>query len=180
MSLGTRVSVLMSIAACSTLLQGCATREEFRTILYSIAPGTAYHVEVTGLDGPSRSMLNGAIELPPHTIRRTSLGKMEPPERILVEWNYDSPPARSAELEVRGRLPPEGLGNGGIVVLIEGEEASLAWLYCAPGRSFHPRGKDYCTRGGSLAEPGYEDAILDFAPPIVPVEDRAPIPEKVR
>ena len=179
-----RNAALVLVVACSTL-SGCIfssgrSSEYSAVILYSIAEGDAYHVEAYELqiDEARGSGLGGAIRLTPYTMRRFTFWGGDPPQRIRLEWNYDSPPARSAEFDTTDWYPEEGLGPGGIVLLVTGEEAEIGWMQCPRGAVFTVRSPE-CTPGGALADPVYASAIAKPEPLPTPVADRDPVPERV-
>lgn len=175
---------LLVLAACSAG-SGCALfggqdAEYSAVILYSIAENAAYHVKAYSVEGnDSRgSGLGGALELMPYTMRRSTFWGGEPPRRIRLEWNYDSPPARYAEFDTASWYPENGLGTGGIVLLITGRDARIGWMQCPKGGVFTVRSAE-CTPGGALADPVYANAIPKRDPLPVPVEKREPVPKRI-
>ena len=163
---------IFTLCLASFLSAGCVSgpRNPFSTLLTSNAPEDAYWVEVRGLDEDGWSLLNGSYTLSPYGKAGTHF--MPRPDRVRVDWNYDSPPARRAEFQVKG-VVPDDLIRGGIVVIIEGETASLGWMDCRNGRVF--RDRTGCTMGGALAEAGYE-AVLERPPVRLP---DTPRPKKI-
>ena len=160
-----------ALCLAALLSGGCASgpRNPFSTLLTSNAPEPAYWVEVRGLDEDGWSLLNGSYTLDPYHKAGTHF--MPRPDRVRVDWNYGNPPARRAEFQVKG-VVPDDLIRGGIVVIIEGETASLGWMDCRNGRVFRDHG---CTMGGVLTEPSYEQILTRKGAPI----SDTPRPKKI-
>lgn len=172
--------VLMMLVAGVT--QGCALKGDLTFLIYSIAPEPVSLVSVTDASPPPGvgPDLAGAAFLQPHVTRTFSRYDERPiPESIDVEWTYETPNGRAAVLRLRGRVPGEVLQGGGIVVLLDGETASLGWLLrCDGGVPVLRTGN--CVQGGALAEAPYNNALSDYDPALPDPKTSATLPREPR
>ena len=176
-------SQMSAVIVTALVASGCASgpSKALSVAIYSIAPEPIYWVEVN-TKNPSpreREALAGKYTLMPHVSGTYNLYEEALPEKVDVLWNYGVPAARSAVLQVAGRVPEEVLMGGSVVFLFDGEAVHLGWLSRCTGGAPSIRADD-CVRGGVLADPDYADAIPGYAPPLVPSEDWPPRPDKVR